>query len=214
MFCWKKILTESGLTNFLNIVLIGLFYTSTKLLTDDINGLIPSTVQVVDVAGADFMNASITARNNLSTRSKKVQKRSSISTILRALTEKKLENTDEGRSGFAGIMTEKRDKVIDYLNYELLILSSVRRLNDTHQLQAGSTRLIRRIVDMKTAQAFCTCLTLLDAVSHCIFFQLSSYKQLLSSALDFTRSAMSTSSLRQQYSLYCFTLQRGSCCSC
>mmetsp|Transcript_27095 Transcript_27095/g.42077 ORF Transcript_27095/g.42077 Transcript_27095/m.42077 type:complete len:876 (-) Transcript_27095:211-2838(-) len=141
-----------------------------KLLTDDINGLIPSTVQVIDVAEADFRRASITVRSHQSIRSKKAQKRRSISTILRALTESNVENTDLGVSGFAGIMTEKRDKIIDYLNYELLILSSVRRLNDTHQLQAGSTRLIRRIVDTKTAQAFCSCLTVLDATSHCIFF--------------------------------------------
>ena len=147
-----------------------------KLMTDDLNGMLPQTVEIDD---EDFLRHASKISKQLGRSSlrkafmgSRSEKWNMFSTLSSA-TESHLEdNTGENRSfnSYAKVMKKKRNEVLNYLSYDLLVLSDVSRMSKENQLQAGSTRTIQMIVDMQTSRPFVSCLTVLDTIFHFFLF--------------------------------------------
>ena len=190
-----------------------------KLMTDDLNGMLPQTVEIDE---EDFVRhaSKISKQSGRSSLRKafmgsKSEKWNMFSTLSSSTKSHLEDNTRENRSfnSYAEVMKKKRNEVLNYLSYDLLVLSNVSRMSKENQLQAASTRVIQMIVDKQTSRPFVSCLTVLDTIFHFILYSIGQAQTIIYLTQDSDYNfghqwyAFSVTSLIMGVSVYYFVVR-------
>ena len=156
-----------------------------KLMSDDIDGMLPQTVAIYKEDFARHARRNSSARKNF--RGNKSGKWNMLFMLAssRSNTTKVDIANKRSLNGFAEIMMKKRDNVLDYLSNDLLVLNYVSRMSKEYQLQAVSTKVIQLIVDKQTGRPFVACLTVLDTIFHVILFVVSQFQATIYTTTDY-----------------------------
>ena len=164
-----------------------------KLVSDDLNGLLPFVKEVDEVM-----------------RVRRSNRRSVLTSIHHGLFGSNDSSFDDSKgedNGYAKVMITKRDDIIHYLCYDLQILSRVAGMSEKDQLKAVSTRLIQMIVDMQTAHPFNSCVTVLDAFFHFILFAAAQVQSVVFLCPNFNAEAYVVATVVTLFSVFYFALR-------